>query len=73
VRFGIRFPVGGSRMVSPFTATCTMFVLLKGHDLLESYFSVPDCRHAANDAQPGGNTRRLESPSVEWIDRHGWD
>jgi hypothetical protein len=32
-----------------FHASATMFVFLKGHHLLEYYFSVSDCRSAAND------------------------
>jgi hypothetical protein len=36
-------------MLSNFHASATMFVFLKGHHLLEYYFSVSDSRSAAND------------------------
>jgi len=36
-------------MHSYFHASATMFVFLKGHHLLEYYFSVSDSRSAAND------------------------
>jgi hypothetical protein len=36
-------------MHSNFHASATMFVFLKGHHLLEYYFSVSDSRSAAND------------------------
>ncbi|HLZ96654.1 MAG TPA: hypothetical protein VKP66_01840 [Steroidobacteraceae bacterium] len=36
-------------MRSSFHASATMFVFLKGHDLLEYYFAVSDARRAAND------------------------
>jgi hypothetical protein len=36
-------------MQSTFHASATMFVFLKGHHLLEYYFSVSDSRSAAND------------------------
>jgi len=36
-------------MQPSFHASVTMFVFLKGHHLLEYYFSVSDSRSAAND------------------------
>jgi len=39
-------------MHSSFHASATMFVFLKGHHLLEYYFSVSDSRNAANDLHP---------------------
>jgi hypothetical protein len=36
-------------MQQSFHASATMFVFLKGHHLLEYYFSVSDSRSAAND------------------------
>jgi hypothetical protein len=41
-----------SFVVSHFHSSITMFVYLKGHHLLEYYFSVPDARLAANDGMP---------------------
>jgi hypothetical protein len=41
-----------SFVVSHFHSSITMFVYLKGHHLLEYYFSVSDARIAANDGQP---------------------
>jgi hypothetical protein len=56
-----------------FTSTFTMFVFLKGHHLLESYFSVSDIRACANDPHlDAAVPARLLSP-VELLDRHGWD
>jgi len=40
-----------SFVVSHFHSSITMFVYLKGHHLLEYYFSVSDARIAANDRQ----------------------
>lgn len=50
-----------------------MFVFLKGHHRLESYFTVSDCRLAANDADLSGSFGRLHSGAPEPIDLHGWD
>ncbi len=36
-------------MTELFNSSFTMFVYLKGHDLLEYYFCVSDARMAAND------------------------
>jgi hypothetical protein len=36
-------------MQPAFHSSGTMFVFLKGHELLEYYFSVSDSRNAAND------------------------
>lgn len=36
-------------MLTPFHSSCTMFVYLKGHHLIEYYFAVSDARAAAND------------------------
>jgi hypothetical protein len=36
-------------MLPEFHSSATMFVFLKGHHLLEYYFSVSDSRSAAND------------------------
>jgi hypothetical protein len=41
-----------SFVVSHFHSSITMFVYLRGHHLLEYYFSVPDARMAANDGHP---------------------
>jgi hypothetical protein len=41
-----------SFVVSHFHSSITMFVYLKGHHLLEYYFSVSDARMAANDGTP---------------------
>jgi len=44
-----RHALAGFNMRSSFHASATMFVFLKGHDLLEYYFAVSDARRAAND------------------------
>lgn len=38
-------------MQCPFHACATMFVYLKGHHMIEYYFSVDDARLSANDRQ----------------------
>jgi len=60
-------------MLRQFTSTFTMFVFLKGHQLLESYFTVSDTRCSANDPHLDAAIPALRLPPVELLDRYGWD
>jgi len=60
-------------MQQQFTASLTMFVFLRGHHLLESYFTTADARIAANDGdfRAGGDGAYSLPPGP--LDRYGWD
>lgn len=60
-------------MAAHFSASFTMFVFLKGHHVLESYFTVSDCRVSANDADLSVCSSRLQCRVPESVDHRGWD
>lgn len=60
-------------MLKQFTSTFTMFVFLKGHHLLEAYFTVSDTHVCANDPRLDAAVPAPQWAPVELLDRHGWD
>jgi hypothetical protein len=54
-------------MPRQYNSSFTMFVYLKGHNLLEYYFTIPDARVSANDWDVASGSDGISvSPGEPW-------